>query len=97
MDIEWKKKQDWMDGSPRYVIKGRDPSTSIENITVVIYREREYPYRGALKKKYVWYGEIHENETECGDRLGPFTGVREAKKAMEDAFEYYLEKFSEAV
>lgn len=80
---KWVKGEDWLDGSPRYSIEGRDPSSTLERISVVVVTEREAGYRTGPKHR-VYYAEVQDRDAEHVWRWGPYRSVKKAKAMAEE-------------
>lgn len=90
---KWVKGEDFMDGSPRYTFDGRDPQDTLEDISVVIYTERELGEDYVVRNYY--YGEVRHNPSETSDRLPRQRFIKNAKLKTEELFDFYVEKFKE--
>ena len=89
--VTWSKGSDFMDGSPRYTFEGRDPQNTIERFQVVVYTEREREFSHDNQKRNFYYGYVRDNEKECGDTVGRFKTVKEAKAETLKLFNLYME------
>lgn len=97
MGKKWTKGYDWLDDSPRYTFENRDPSNTLETIRVVIYQEKEEEFKGSGIKKPYYYGYVENYDKECGDTIGRFKYLKDAKRETEKLFDEYCKLFPEAI
>lgn len=90
----WIKGNDFMDNSPRYSIKGRDPSSTYETISVVIWQEIKSSYCG---KENIYIGEVCHREKEYADRTKEHKSIKDCKKEVEQILEEYFIKFPDDI
>ena len=94
MKILWEKSEDWIDGTPRYTIKGRDPQNSAADLQVVITTERKRKYSHDSKSvKNFYTGYVAYIPNEYSDYTEEFESIKEAKKETEKLFNEYIERF----
>ena len=86
----WRKGEDWLDGTARYSIEGRDPSDTIERISCIVYVEHVTPRRGEPKKR-VYYASVVDNRDEHEYRYGPFRLLKDAKLAAIEQLDELIE------
>ncbi len=92
--VQWDKRSDFMNGTPRYSFEGRDPQDTYERFQVVIYTERERKYQhDPSSVRNAYYGYVRDNKLEYSDTIGPFWSVKEAKSETLALFNRYMEMF----
>lgn len=89
----WTKGYDPFDQTPRYTFEGRDPSYTMSTIEVVIWCEKvsDYGYGAPYHREY--FGSVFNSKTECGDKVGGYRKLSDAKKAVEELFDEYVKLF----
>jgi len=93
--IQWTKGQDPFDNTPRYTFESRDPGYTMSTIEVAIWCEKvsDYGYGAPYHREY--FGSVFNSRTECGDRVGGFRKVADAKLEVEKLFQEYVELYPE--
>lgn len=84
---KWDKYTDWLDGSPRYSFEGRDPESTLNRFTVVIYRER---ITRDFQRVYRYFGSVYDNAREAewfDNGEHGYKSVRVIKEAMEACYD----------
>ena len=84
--LEWIKGEDFIDGSPRYSLEGRDPSNSVARIRVVIYQEKVYEGRRGDPPVKRYFASVYDTKAEHEWRWGPYRYLKEAKAMAEETF-----------
>lgn len=93
--VKWTKGYDFCDNSPRYTFYERDPQTSCEDITVVIYtrKEREFEHDSKSIKNF-YYGCVTHESSETSDETGKLGSLKEAKIMTEELYRKYNDLFN---
>ncbi len=92
--VKWTKGSDFIDNTPTYTFEGRDPQTTLSDISVLIYtqRERKYDHDSSSVKNF-YYGVVSNSKTENSDTIGRFEKLSIAKKETLNLFNQYCELF----
>ena len=61
--LPWDRGADFMDGRPRYSIRGRDPQNSLDRVQAVVYQQREPEFRGGRMVNR-WYATVRDTIAE---------------------------------
>lgn len=92
--LPWDRGADFMDGRPRYSIRGRDPQNSLDRVQAVVYQQREPEFRGGRMVNR-WYATVRDTTAEHDWEFGPFRSLKEAKAAAERKFREVSEDVGE--
>lgn len=94
--VKWEKSTDFTDNSARYTFDGRDPQTTVSDIAVVIYTEKERKFsHDPTSVKTFYYGYVRNEKVETSDTIGRFGTLAEAKGRTLELFEKYCELYPE--
>ena len=88
-NYKWVKGFDFIDNSARYSIEGKDPSDSLEDITVLVYIDNIYDYMG---KRKVYIASVQSRIHEAQDTI-QCQNLKDAKIQAEKLYEEYLKNF----